>query len=267
MKLGFIGGGNMASAIIRGLISSGFVSGENISVSDKDIEKISQFKGLGATVTDSNIEVAEGSDVIVFAVKPNILPNVLEETKCVLAGKIVISIAAGTMLSDIEKIIGNDKKIVRVMPNTPAQVNCGMAVICPNKNAKEEDVKIVSNLFDAVGSSVVLDEKYMNAATALHGSSPAYIYMLIEAMADSGVKYGIPKDIALKLVSKAVEGSAKMVMETGIHPSKLCDNVCSPGGTTIAAVCELEKCGFKTALYQAIDACVNRAEEMSKQSN
>ncbi len=267
MKLGFIGGGNMASAIISGLISSGFVCGEEVSVSDKDIEKIAHFMELGVHITDNNVAVADGAEVVVFAVKPNILPKVLEETKGALDGKIVISIAAGTMLSDIEKIIGTDKRIVRVMPNTPAQVNCGMAVICPNKNAKEGDVKIVSALFDAVGSSVVLDEKYINAATALHGSSPAYIYMLIDAMADSGVKYGIPKDIALKLVSKAVEGSARMVMETGIHPSTLCDNVCSPGGTTIAAVCELEKCGFKTALYQAIDACVKRAEEMSKQSN
>ena len=257
MKLGFIGGGNMASAIINGLINSGFVNGDEVSVSDKNIEKIARFGEVGAFVTEDNKEVINNSEVIVFAVKPNVLPKVLEETKEALGGKIVVSIAAGTMISDIEKIIGSDKRIVRVMPNTPAQVGCGMAVICPNKNAKE-DVEIVSALFHAVGSSVVLDEKYINAATALHGSSPAYIYMLIDAMAHSGVKYGIPKDVALKLVSKAVEGSAKMVMETGIHPSKLCDNVCSPGGTTIAAVCELEKCGF---------ACVNRAEEMSKESH
>ena len=264
MKLGFIGGGNMASAIIKGLISSGFINGENISVSDKDIEKIAYFGELGVYTTADNTEIINRSDVIVFAVKPNILPKVLEETKAFLEGKLIISIAAGTKLSDIEKIVGTDKKVVRVMPNTPAQVNCGMAVICPNKKAEDSDIKFVSDLFDAVGSSVILDEKYINAATALHGSSPAYIYMMIDALADSGVKYGIPKDIALKLVSKAVEGSAKMVMETGIHPSKLCDNVCSPGGTTIAAVGELERCGFKTALWQAVDACVERAEEMSK---
>ncbi len=264
MKIGFIGGGNMASAIVDGLIKSKFISGEDISISDKNIEKITQFNSLGAYTTVDNTDVINRCEVVIFAVKPNILPLVLDEVKDLLSGKLIISIAAGTTISDIEKIIGKDKKIIRVMPNTPAQVNCGMAVICPNKKADKSETELVCRLFDAVGSSVVLDEKYINAATALHGSSPAYIYMLIDAMADSGVKYGIPKDISLKLVSKAVEGSAKMVMETGLHPSKLCDNVCSPGGTTIAAVCELERCGFKTAVQQAIDACVKKADEMSK---
>lgn len=263
MKIGFIGGGNMASAIINGLIKSGFVAAEDISVSDKNSEKIAQLKSLGVYATDNNTEVSKRSEIIVFAVKPNILPIALDEVKDELSGKLVVSIAAGTMIADIEKIIGSDKKVIRVMPNTPAQVNCGMAVICPNKKVEKKDTDLICSLFDAVGSSVVLDEKYINAATALHGSSPAYIYMLIDAMADSGVKYGIPKDISLMLVSKAVEGSAKMVMETGIHPSELCDNVCSPGGTTIAAVCELEKCGFKTAVQQAIDACVEKANKMS----
>ncbi|MBE7012122.1 MAG: hypothetical protein E7415_05565 [Ruminococcaceae bacterium] len=138
-----------------------------------------------------------------------------------------------------------------------------MAVVCPNKKAGDKEAELVCRIFDAVGSSVILEEKYMNAATALHGSSPAYIYMLIDAMANSGVKYGIPKDIALTLVAKAVEGSAKMVSETKIHPAKLCDNVCSPGGTTIEAVNVLEACGFKSSVQQAIDACVEKAEEMS----
>lgn len=264
MNLGFIGGGNMASAVIGGLLGSGYISGENISVSDKNIEKIETWKKKGVYVSDDNIETVKRSEIVVFAVKPGVLPIVLNEVKDYLADKTVVSIAAGTTIETIEKIIGEDKKLVRVMPNTPAQVGCGMAVICPNKNAAEEEIKAVSGIFDAVGSSVVLEEKYINVATALHGSSPAYIYMLIDAMADSGVKYGIPKNISLILAAKAVEGSAKMVSETGIHPSQLCDNVCSPGGTTIAAVCELERLGFKSAVQQAIDACVNKAEEMSK---
>lgn len=254
----------MASAIIGGLISAGYISGENIFVSDKNTDKIKYFKDKGVHATDDNTETVKNADIVVFAVKPNVLPSALEEVKDRLNGKITVSIAAGTTLAAIEKIIGSDKCLIRVMPNTPAQVNCGMAVVCPNKNASKDDTKTVCDIFDAVGSSVVLDEKYINAATALHGSSPAYIYMLIDAMADSGVKYGIPKDVALKIVSKAVEGSAKMVSETGIHPSQLCDNVCSPGGTTIAAVCELERLGFKTALQQAIDACVEKAESMSE---
>lgn len=264
MKLGFIGGGNMASAIIGGLLSSGYAQGGDISVSDKDVKKIEHWQDSGVNIAKNNSEAAKNSDVVIFAVKPNILPAVLAEVKDDLSGKIIISIAAGTTISAIEKIIGGDKKIVRVMPNTPARVNCGMAVICPSKNASDDDTEIVSGIFDAVGASVVLDEKYINAATALHGSSPAYIYMLIDAMADSGVKYGIPKDVSLKIVAKAVEGSAKMVSETGEHPAKLCDDVCSPGGTTIAAVQELERRGFKAAVQGAIDACVHKAESLSE---
>ncbi len=264
MKLGFIGGGNMASAIIGGLLASGYINGGEISLSDKDTDKIESWEERGVYVSSDNRETVKRSDIIIFAVKPNVLPLVLEEVSDCLIGKIVVSIAAGTTIDAIEKIVGADKKIIRVMPNTPAQVRCGMAVVSPNKNADKEDTEEICRIFDAIGSSVVLEEKYINAATALHGSSPAYIYMLIDAMASSGVKYGIPKDIALMLAAKAVEGSAKMVSETGVHPSVLCDNVCSPGGTTIAAVCELERLGFKSSVQQAIDACVNKAEEMSK---
>lgn len=263
MKLGFIGGGNMASAIVEGVLAAGFLSGSDISLSDKDLKKIEGFKEQGAFVSSDNIETVKRSEIVIFAVKPNVLPIVLNETKKELKGKTIVSIAAGTTISSIEEIIGDDKKIVRVMPNTPARVRCGMAVVCPNKNALEA-AKEVSRIFDAVGSSVILDEKYINAATALHGSSPAYVYMFIDAMASCGVKYGLPKDIALTLAAKAVEGSAKMVSETGRHPSALCDDVCSPGGTTIAAVGALEKAGFRSAIWQAIDSCVEKAEEMSK---
>ncbi len=264
MKIGFIGGGNMASAIVGGLIKSEFVGGDCIFVSDKDLAKIKSLETMSVNVSDDNLKTVDESDVVIFAVKPNILPVVLKEVKDFLCGKLIVSIAAGTTIAEIERIVGDDKKIVRVMPNTPAQVNCGMAVVCPNKNADSNDTKTICNIFDAVGASVVLDEKYINAATALHGSSPAYIYMLIDAMASSGVKYGIPKDISLMLVAKAVEGSAKMVSETQMHPSELCDRVCSPGGTTIEAVCELERAGFKSAVQSAIDVCVKKAEEMSK---
>lgn len=263
MKLGFIGGGNMASAIMSGLLNSGYTDGKNIYISDRDENKIQKWKEFGVNLSN-NTEVVINSDIVILAVKPNVLPVVLSEIKNYVDNQIIVSIAAGTKIETIEKIIGEDKKIVRVMPNTPAQVGCGMAVISPNNNVKTENVSDVCGIFNAVGSVVVLDEKYINAATALHGSSPAYIYMLIDAMADSGVKYGIPKDISLMLAAKAVEGSAKMVSETKIHPSELCDKVCSPGGTTIEAVCELERLGFKATVQQAIDACVNKAEEMSK---
>ncbi len=263
MKLGFIGGGNMASAIVGGLLNSGYTEGKSIYISDKDKKKVEIWKEYGVNISN-NTDVVTSSDVVILAVKPNILPAVLNEIKSYVDNQIIVSIAAGTKIDTIEKIIGADKKIIRVMPNTPAQVRCGMAVISPNKNAKAEDINTVCGIFNAVGSAVVLEEKYINAATALHGSSPAYIYMLIDAMADSGVKYGIPKEISLMLAAKAVEGSAKMVSETKVHPSELCDRVCSPGGTTIEAVCELERLGFKATVQQAIDVCVSKAEEMSK---
>ena len=262
MKLGFIGGGNMASAIMGGLLDSGYIEGKFISISDKETKKIETWKEYGVNISD-NKGVVNSSDIVILAVKPNVLPLVLNEIKSCINNQIIVSIAAGIKIDTIEKIIGEDKKILRVMPNTPAQVRCGMAVVSPNKNAKAEDIDDVCSIFSAVGAAVVLEEKYINAATALHGSSPAYIYMLIDAMADSGVKYGIPKETALMLAAKAVEGSAKMVNETKIHPGELCDRVCSPGGTTIEAVCELERLGFKSTIQQAIDVCVNKAEEMS----
>ncbi len=264
MKLGFIGGGNMASAIIGGLLASGYITAENISVSDSDRSKTEKWAEKGVYVSESNKEAVRRSDIIIFAVKPNVLPSVLKENAELLKDKVTVSIAAGTTIASIENIIGADKKIIRVMPNTPAQVRCGMAVVSPNKKAMQSDTDKLCEIFNQIGLAVILDEKYINAATALHGSSPAYVYMMIDAMANSGVKYGIPKDIALMLASKAVEGSAKMVLETGLHPSKLCDNVCSPGGTTIEAVCELERMGFKASIGQAIDACISKAEEMSK---
>lgn len=266
MKIGFIGAGNMASALIGGMLSAGTFKAEEISVSDNSEKALSVWREKGVCTFTDNIETVKCSDIIVFAVKPNIIPFVLDEIKDLTEyeDKIFISIAAGISIEFIENKLGACAKVVRTMPNTPAQVNCGMTVISPNKNITEDELKIVTKILESVGSTVVLDEKYMSVATALHGSSPAYIYMLIDAMADSGVNYGLTRDVALKLAAKAVEGSAKMVLETGIHPSQLKDNVCSPGGTTIAAVCDLEKSGFRASIQQAIDACVKKAEDMAK---
>jgi pyrroline-5-carboxylate reductase len=225
---------------------------------------LEKWNNTGIKTTTDNIEVCEASELIVFAVKPNVLPIVMKETKAAISNKMVVSIAAGVMLKTMEDILGNDAKIVRAMPNTPAQVGCGITVLSPNTNVSKEEFEKVKELFSGAGSVVSLEEKYINAATALHGSSPAYVYMLIDAMADSGVKHGIPKDISIELAAKAVEGAAKMVLETSMHPSALKDAVCSPGGTTIAAVWELEKGGFSATVSKAIDACVQKADEMSK---
>ncbi len=264
MNIGIIGSGNMASALAGGLINSGIVRADEISISDKSASKLVKWQEKGVFTTEDNNEVYKYSDIVIFAVKPNVLPFVMEEAASQTDGKIFISIAAGVTIEKIEATLGKNAKIIRAMPNTPALVGCGMTVISPNSNVSKQELSLVEKILSGVGEVVVLEEKHINAATALHGSSPAYVYMLLDAMADSGVKYGIPKDIALRLAAKAVEGSAKMVLETGEHPQKLKDDVCSPGGTTIAAVCELEKRCFSTSVQQAIDKCVEKANIMSK---
>lgn len=264
MKVGIIGSGNMASALAKGFLKSGSVKAEDLYISDASSECLTKWADFGVSTTTDNIAVCNASDVVIYAVKPNILPLVIKETADAVKEKLVVSIAAGVTLGTLHKSLGENVRIIRAMPNTPAQVNCGMTVLSPGKNIGEDEIHTAQKIFEGAGSVAVLDEKYMNAAIALHGSSPAYIYMLIDAMADCGVKYGIPKDISLLLASKAVEGSAKMVLETNQHPQALKDAVCSPGGTTIEAVLELEQSGFSSAIANAIDACVKKAEEMSK---
>ena len=263
MKIGVIGAGNMASALLGGMINSGIITPDRAMISDKNREKLSCWDKQGVGITDDNCTIESECDVIFLAVKPNIIEYVLDELKG-YDDKIYISIAAGVSISYLEGKLGEDKKIVRTMPNTPAQVGCGMTVVTPNKNLSDTELKLVLDLFSKIGSVIKLKEDQIGIATALHGSSPAYIYMLIDAMADAGVKYGLTKEQSLLLASKAVEGSARMVLDTGIHPQQLKDNVCSPGGTTIAAVCELENRGFKSTIQAGIDACVERNNQMKK---
>ena len=217
MKVGIIGSGNMASALAKGFLKSGVVKAVDLYISDASSECLAKWAEFGVLTTTDNVAVCKASDLVIYAVKPNILPLVMQETANVVKDKLVVSIAAGVTLDTLHKSLGKDVRIIRAMPNTPAQVNCGMTVLSPGPNINGDEIKIVQQIFEGAGSVAVLDEKYMNAAIALHGSSPAYIYMLIDAMADCGVKYGIPKDISLLLASKAVEGSAKMVLETKRH--------------------------------------------------
>ncbi len=263
MKIGFIGAGNMASALIGGMLQSGMIQAADVIISDQNEEKLAVWKNKGVSTVTDNGAVEANSDMIVFAVKPNMIETVLNQ----MAGskdKLYISIAAGISVAFLESRLGKDKKIIRTMPNTPAQVRCGMTVITPNSNVTDAEKQAVLNLFNSIGSALILPEKDLEIATAIHGSSPAYVYMMIDAMADAGVRYGLTKQNALLLAAKAVEGSAKMVLETGIHPEELKDRVCSPGGTTIAAVCELERTGFRNSLQSAIDACVKRNQEMKQ---
>lgn len=262
MKLGIIGSGNMASALLSGFLDSEVVSPSDVFISDKDENKLLQWKSKGVNCFTDNLSVVDNSDLIIFAVKPGILSSVLCEISEKKSDKLFLSIAAGYKLEKIENYLGNNARIIRAMPNTPALVRCGMTVISPNKNVGKDDIDIIKKLLVAVGEVVELEEKFINIATALHGSSPAYVYMLIEAMSDSGVKYGLSKETSRLLAAKAVEGAAKMVLESDEHIMKLKDNVCSPGGTTIEAVLTLEENGFCTGVQKAIDSCVTKADTM-----
>lgn len=264
IKLGFIGSGNMGQALIKGIVNSGIVSPNRIYVFDLNREKLDLLtKSIGITALASGREVAEKSDIIVIAVKPNIVGNVLEEFKdSISSEKMIVSIAVGVPISFYKGILGHDRKIVRTMPNTPALVGEGMTLISHDGSIGENDLKIVKELFECVGKTEMLDEKLMSEVTALTSSSPAYVFMFIEAMADAAVLSGIPRSLAYKLASQAVLGSAKMVLETGKHPGELKDQVCSPAGTTIEAVSSLEKNRFRYAVIEAMDECTRRAREI-----
>lgn len=262
MKIGFIGGGNMAGAIANGVISSGLCAARDIVICDINAESLKKYD---EKITKSqNNKDALNCDYIVLAVKPFILPKVLEEIAgCDITDKVFVSIVAGVSVKEIKGILGENAKVVRVMPNTPAQVGEGMTVIAkPDDKVTEAELSEARSIFDAVGKTEIMEENMINVVTGVSGSSPAYVFMLIEAMADAGVSGGIPRDKAYNLAAQAVLGSAKMVLETGKHPAELKDMVCSPKGTTIEAVAELEKRGFRAAIIEAIKKCNDKANNI-----
>lgn len=265
-KIGFIGAGNMGGAILGGILKSGIIDSEHIiasAKSDKSIEKIKN--NYNVNVTKDSKEVVKFSDIIVVGVKPNIYDEILEEIKDEIDNeKIIITIAAGKTIESVENIIGQDKKIVRTMPNTPALVGEGMTSLSPNKNISEEELNFVKSLFDALGKSEVVNEDLIHAVIGASGSSPAYAFMFIEAIADGAVRAGMTRDKAYKFAAQGVLGAAKMVLDTDKHPGELKDMVCSPGGTTIEAVKVLEEEKFRGAVLKAVEACVNKSIEMSK---
>lgn len=266
LNLGFIGIGNMGSALLKGIVKSKLFLPEQIYVFDPDRSKTDSIKTeTGVNVLESNEDVVRKCDIIIVAVKPAAVKNVLEPCKRFFdSTKILVTIAVGLPISLYKAIIGMEAKIIRTMPNTPALVEKGMTLISCDSNVSTEDVEIISKLFECVGKVELLDEKLMNEVTALTGSSPAYVFMFIEAMADAAVLSGIPRALAYKLASQAVMGSASMVLETGRHPAELKDQVCSPGGTTIEAVSVLEKSGFRNAVIEAMNECVKKAREIGK---
>ena len=266
-QLGFIGAGNMGSAILRGVIADGFVKANQIAVCDanrKQLEDLSE-ELPGVIFTTNPDELAEECQNIILAVKPGVLGGVLEQIKPNLAGKNVISIAAGWTTAMLGKALdGVEVGCLRVMPNTPAMVGEGMTALCKENTLSPEALAFAKGIFDAVGRTVMLPERLFDGVTAISGSSPAYVFMMIEAMADAGVREGIPRGQAYEMAAQAVLGSALMVLNSGSHPAALKDAVCSPGGTTIDAVEMLERRGFRSAIMDAMDACAEKSRSMSR---
>lgn len=264
--IGFIGCGNMAQAMISSLIKSGKVPAGNIIASNRTLPLgESTIDELNISLTRDNIEVASKSDYIILSVKPQTYEFVLSEIKDhVKKDGVVIGIGAGISSNFLENNLNDGTKYLKAMPNTPAMVGEGVTAISPGNRFSEEELEDIIDIFNSFGRVEVIDEKLMDGFTAVSGSSPAYIYMLIEAMGDAAVLEGIPRHQAYSMAAQAVLGSAKMVLETGIHPGKLKDNVCSPGGATIEAVASLEKNGFRSAIMEAIKACADKSRRMSK---
>ncbi len=259
MKIGFIGCGNMAGAIMGGLIKNEIFKPEEIIASDSFEESLKKAKEkYGVFVTGDNTECVKLSEVIVLSVKPQYYGEVIDEIKdFVSEDKLVITIAPGKTLNRLEEKFARRVKIIRTMPNTPALVGEGMTGVCKNKYVTDKDMDYALKILSSFGKAEVVSESVMDAVVAVSGSSPAYVFMLIEAMADGAVAGGMARAAAYEFAAQAVLGSAKMVLETGKHPAELKDMVCSPAGTTIAAVKALEEKGFRGAVMDAMEKCID----------
>jgi pyrroline-5-carboxylate reductase len=263
-RWGFIGAGKMATAIIRGMIRDG-TPPESISASDPDSTvRAALLSETGVATFDSNAEVIQHSDVVVLAVKPQLMAGVLAELRpMITADHLVVSVAAGVSLATLAKGLGPDRRIARAMPNTPALVGEGAAAYCLGPAAREGDEEVVAACLEAIGKAFRVPEGQLDAVTGLSGSGPAFVYVMIEALADGGVRAGLPREIALTLAAQTVLGSAKMVLETGKHPGYLKDQVTSPAGTTIAGLHALERGGVRAALMDAVEAAYRRSVELA----
>jgi pyrroline-5-carboxylate reductase len=258
----------MAQAIIGGIVTSRLAEANNVIASNTSEGKLNVMKDkYNIRTTLSNIEVAQNSDILILSVKPIKYIEVINQIKDhVKQNVVIVTIAAGVTIETVEKAFEKEMKIIRTMPNTPALVGEGMTALCYNKSIAKEDLSPIIDIFESFGKTEIIEERLMDAIPAISGSSPAYVYMFIEALADGGVLQGIPRDKAYKLAAQSVLGAAKMILETGEHPGSLKDKVCSPGGTTIEAVYTLEKNNFRGSVISAMEACTSKAIKMSKKS-
>ena len=269
-KLGFIGGGNMAEAMIKGLLSASFIEAKNIFVSEpSEAKRDTLHAEYKIKVSADNRELVKKCDILILAVKPQIFQEVLVDIcSLVDSDKLVISIAAGVPISIIDDALRGDKNkkfsIVRTMPNTPALVQEGVTAIASGQHASKTDVKIAHRIFEAVGCTVDVEEDQLDAVTGLSGSGPAYIFMLIEALSDAGVKMGLSREVSNTLTIQTVLGSAKLARESGKHPGELKDMVTSPGGTTISGLHALEEGSLRTTLMNAVEDATLRSRELGQ---
>jgi pyrroline-5-carboxylate reductase len=266
-KIAFIGGGQMAEAMIGGLLSGQVCPTDSIWATDPVSERCDRLKGLfGIRVGFANRDAAAWADVVVLAVKPQALPNVLSELgqTQTLAHALVISIVAGVTIRTVAEQIAGAMRVVRAMPNVPALVREGMTALALGSAVSEADSRLARTIFNVVGRVVLVEEHLMDAVTGLSGSGPAYIFQAIEALADGGVMMGLPRQTAELLAAQTVLGAARLVLESGVHPAQLKDRVASPGGTTIAGLHQLEQGGFRAALMAAVEAATTRSKELGR---
>lgn len=265
-RIGFIGAGRMATALARGLVRAGFTVADRIVASDLEPRAQAAFAAeTNCRTATSNVEAAQGADIVVLAVKPQTMPAILTELEPHLtAGQLVVSIAAGVTLGALTGVLGANARVVRVMPNTPCLVGRGASGYALGGGASPDDGVLVQKLLSTVGLAVELPERLLDAVTGLSGSGPAYAFQIIEALSDGGVRVGLPRDVATRLAAQTLLGAAEMVLATGQHPAALKDAVASPGGTTIAGLAALERAGLRAALIDAVTAATARSQELGR---
>jgi pyrroline-5-carboxylate reductase len=266
-KLALIGAGNMGEALVRGLIHADLIKAQNVVATAPRAERRAELeKTYGITAIADNVAALKGADIVLLGVKPQILSKVLEQIAPAVAQTkpLILSVAAGFTIDSIEQRLGEGARIVRAMPNTPALVGFGATAIAMGIHTSDEDLAQAQAIFQAVGFVTVVDESLLDAVTGLSGSGPAYVFMIIEALADAGVKVGLPRRQAQALAAQTVLGSAKLLLETGLHPGVLKDQVTSPGGTAIAGLHTLEQGGLRTTLINAVQAATERSKELGK---
>jgi pyrroline-5-carboxylate reductase len=265
-RIGFLGAGKMATALAAGWLKAGLAAPGRLCASDPVPAARDAFhQATGATVHGDNLRVAAASDVLVLAVKPQQMADVLKELRPALQPQhLVVSIAAGVTLRQLADGLGDTCRLVRVMPNTPCLVGASASAFAASASANPADVQLVERLLNSVGRAVQVPEKLLDAVTGLSGSGPAFVFVVIEALSDGGVRMGLPRDLATLLAAQTVLGAAKMLLETGQHPGALKDAVASPGGTTIAGLHALERGGLRAALMDAVEAATRRSAELGK---